>query len=90
MVHEAAAAVDGSDTALRWLMVASEVIGLAITAWFVWEWLPERYKLDLRRGLRLLRAPWDAAADRHRARSEMMADVIHVLTYGVPDEWAGV
>ena len=72
----------------RWLALATEVLGLAFTLYIMWEYAPERYKLTVVRWLRGVRVPFDAADARKRARAEMMSDVLHVITYGVPGEWA--
>lgn len=71
----------------RWVALATEVLGLALTLYFLWEYMPERWKIDLRRWARGVRTPFDAAEARKHARAGMMNEVLTLMTYGVPDEW---
>ena len=72
----------------RWLTLATEVLGLFFTLYVMWEYCPERYKIELRRWVRGARVPFDAAEARKKARAEMMSDVLTLITYGVPSEWS--
>ena len=72
----------------HWVAFATEVLGLLFTLYVMWEYMPERYKMTLRAWARVPRAPFDAHEARRRERAEMLGDVVHLITYGVPDEWA--
>lgn len=72
----------------RWVVITGEVAGLVVLAYLTWLYLPESVRLRVRHGARSVRAPFDAAAAGRRARAEMMADIIELVTFGVPQAWA--
>ena len=71
----------------RWVALVTEVLGLALTLYFLWEYAPERWKIGIRGWVRGARRPLDAIDARKHERAEMLRDVIELITYGVPSEW---